>query len=229
MNGLRRAGIGGVAIAGVLAMAACSSGAASQDSNEVAPPAVSASHSSVPALPSSAPSSVPALPAAPDPGTIVDKVHDNHLHFTKTGAGTMGFAYNNNYAITDNQTFEGVGVSGGQDDELDITVKAGRKKSERVANWFKERNVAAAHTNTATHDEPGELNFAFEGDLVISGHSYPVVLGQGSTGSQNNWWIGGRSGSWEKTGHSGSQGLKTPDGLYKITSENNDRFKIEKA
>lgn len=78
----------------------------------------------------------------------------------------------------------------------EIVFRVGRKGSSEVANWWKER-IPANHT-TFNHD-PGDLNFAFIGELVLYVASIKKVvtyknvgLAQGHAGASNNWWFGGK-------------------------------------
>jgi len=66
---------------------------------------------------------------------------------------------------------------------------------------------------------PSELNFAITGTITIDGTGYPITIGQGSTGSSNNWWVGGPG--W--TIHSGVYAnVVTPDGKYVFMPEEDD-------
>lgn len=82
-----------------------------------------------------------------------------------------------------------------------FTVEAGRHKTEEVAQWFggkigfNEKNKDKKCIAETEHDKfPEELNFAFSGVLSFEKDGVnlhlPVVIGQGSHGNTNNWWIG---------------------------------------
>ena len=96
------------------------------------------------------------------------------------------------YSITSGQPWGGVST-GTQDNTWGIDVKAGRKGSGSVADWFKSHASAAWCANFPSNcpDWPSELNFAMTGTIKINDDSYPITIGQGSTGLHNNWWIGG--------------------------------------
>ncbi|KAI0097498.1 hypothetical protein GGR51DRAFT_578045 [Nemania sp. FL0031] len=79
-----------------------------------------------------------------------------------------------------------------------IQWSVGRSKSTQVAQFWK-NNIKANESTFGHH--PGELNFTFLGnmDLTISGGTFAVstkftiekvAIGQGSSGSTNNWWFG---------------------------------------
>lgn len=82
-----------------------------------------------------------------------------------------------------------------------FTVEAGRHKTEEVAQWFggkigfNEKNKDKKCIAETEHDKfPEELNFAFSGVLSFEKDGVdlhlPIVIGQGSHGNTNNWWIG---------------------------------------
>jgi len=74
-------------------------------------------------------------------------------------------------------------------------VHARRHESSSVVDWFKDRADVAVADMVVLDDLPGKLNFAVYGDMVVKGHNGSVkcrniVIGQGHTGTFNNWWIG---------------------------------------
>lgn len=82
-----------------------------------------------------------------------------------------------------------------------LTIEADRKGSKKVANQFKNWVGDENHCIAKTKDDelPGSLNFAMKGTLTLTGSdvSYPfkdVVIAQGHSGVNNNWWIGGEGG-----------------------------------
>ncbi len=77
--------------------------------------------------------------------------------------------------------------------------------------WFKSQATNAICSVCLASGWPGDLNFAFNGNIVIEGNSYQVAVGQGSDGVHNNWWIGGIG--WK----AGTSGVCTPDSKYYIT------------
>lgn len=81
-----------------------------------------------------------------------------------------------------------------------ISYSIGRKGSDDVSNWWSNHVGDSSH-NTFNH-EPDKLNFAFIGTLTLSETFIPgdtsndwvldgIAIGQGSSGSSNNWWFGG--------------------------------------
>lgn len=133
-------------------------------------------------------------------------IHDNQLVFVdNTLAKTpMNFIWDGQYAITNGQPWAGVSVEGSNTSKLVVHVQAGRQNSDVPASWFNTRapmQTISVSTLGGTSGPPGfkpaKLNFALSGTLVIGGKSYRVVLGQGSDGGNNNWWIGGPDFFWD--------------------------------
>jgi hypothetical protein len=122
--------------------------------------------------------------------------HNNDVFFAINGLQSFSFA-ETAHSITSGQPYGGVtsGVSGGKGK---ITVKAGRKGSTQVADWFKQQ-VGAGQTlvcdSKGTY--PDKLNFAVEGTLTIgevNGRTVEcdnVIVAQGHFATTNNWWMGG--------------------------------------
>ena len=78
--------------------------------------------------------------------------------------------------------------------EWNITVLANRHNSSPVANDFNIATGGSGHEYagwTFEDTSPAELNFYFGVDLTFGSETVPVHLGQGHTGFNNNWWIGG--------------------------------------
>lgn len=83
-----------------------------------------------------------------------------------------------------------------------ITFRVGRKKSSKVAKWWKEHIPADRNTY---QEDPDELNFAMIGELTLylKGGCFgdsevtlvlkDVAFAQGSYGTRNNWWFGGKN------------------------------------
>jgi len=151
-----------------------------------------------------------------DEETLDTTLHDNNFVLLPDGfSPSMSFTWDGNYTITSGQPWEGVSSSG-YHSGVQIVARAGRKGSSGNANWFISRVSAAACTTKTYGDEfPAELNFAFTGTLTIDGNAYPVAIGQGHSGAENNWWIGGFN--WIQ--HGDIQEIFTPDNKYKITSD----------
>ncbi|MNH01747.1 hypothetical protein D4100_08510 [Serratia inhibens] len=83
-----------------------------------------------------------------------------------------------------------------------IIFTCGRHKTESVANSFKSTvgNTKYAMVTASSGDNtPKELNFYFGLSLSLklpNGSlldTLPIYLGQGSSGSTNNWWLGARA------------------------------------
>ena len=76
-----------------------------------------------------------------------------------------------------------------------ITLEAGRDKSKPVADAFNSKSGGKAK-EYAPHGgggTPDRLNFMFEITIFFeTGGIINVNLGQGSTATHNNWWIGGK-------------------------------------
>ncbi|WP_199635009.1 hypothetical protein JEM67_00535 (plasmid) [Serratia sp. PAMC26656] len=118
---------------------------------------------------------------------------NNYLYFESDGLTGVSFV-EDRHKITDGQPYGGVSSDG-----LSLLVKAGRKGSGGVANWFVQRitgtgNSVADNTNYPPH-KPVDLNFAVSGTLRLTyadGSDIAfddVVIGQGHADS-NNWWMG---------------------------------------
>lgn len=86
-----------------------------------------------------------------------------------------------------------------ESDEFNFPV--GRKATKAVAQWF--NGQCSPKSNTAFGHRAKKLNFAFLGSLHLrvvqesTNHQFEVkfddiLIGQGSSGSSNNWWFGGR-------------------------------------
>jgi len=140
------------------------------------------------------------------PNTLMT-YHDNavKLKIQTAGYTLMGGSYKtSDQSITHGQDPAGKNRPGqtydvsGSEGRTDFIV--GRKGSSQVAVWFSDK-IGASH-NTFGHD-PGELNFAFLGELTLMiegpdlNPDYPVTfqgiaLAQGHSGATNNWWFGGR-------------------------------------
>lgn len=124
---------------------------------------------------------------------------DNEFTFNMVGISGLRFEISG-HSITKGQEGTWGGITGYSCDgqQCTMTVRAGRKASKEVAGWFKSAIGGGSATGCGSFDKlPGELNFAFKGDLSFShkGRTYSgrdVVLAQGyNARSRNNWWIGG--------------------------------------
>ena len=96
--------------------------------------------------------------------------------------------------VTDGQPYKVPPTIAGSNGVWKVTLEAGRNKSKPVANLFNSRSGGkaksyAAHGGGGT---PDRLNFTFEINLFFTnGGIVNLNLGQGSTTTQNNWWMGG--------------------------------------
>lgn len=167
-----------------------------------------------------------------DPGGV--ELHDNPMAFLQAPPPSFQnppppqpqlsfqFVYDGSYAISEGQPWQGVTSQGGTPGTpLEITAQAGRHKTTPPATWF--NGQAQLLIGYALEDSrPAELNFAFAGDLVINGSSYPIVLGQGSDllGLSDDWWFGAPPG-WTRDGNGY---LHTPDGKYVVCQKNGGYF-----
>lgn len=131
------------------------------------------------------------------------KVHDNELYFYCSDLTALSFSANG-YKITKDQTYNGIQCSGSSG-KWKINIKAGRKGSDDVAKWFKSEVQPGTATASEHHgDWPDKLNFAVEGCFTVgkNGETYKcsdmLVLGQGHSGSYNNWWIGSKDMGMKK-------------------------------
>jgi len=142
--------------------------------------------------------------------------HDNYVQLLpESFSPAISYTYGGNHAITSGQPWGGVS-SGGYHGGLQLDARAGRNGSSGPAEWFRSNasNAVSIVTNKNTI-WPSELNFAFTGTLTINGSSYPVTLGQGHSGANNNWWIGGPG--WVIPSSTSYNQICTPDMKYLIS------------
>jgi hypothetical protein len=121
---------------------------------------------------------------------------DNYVYFK--GAGDYFQWHEASHKITDGQPWNYLHY-GTSDGEGVIHIQAGRKGSEEVADWFKEK-VGIGHA-ISTKDNtpvgwPDELNFATYGHMNLKdshgryAQCHRILIAQGHAGTYNNWWIG---------------------------------------
>lgn len=121
---------------------------------------------------------------------------DNYVYFK--GAGDYFQWHQAEHKITDGQPWDYIRY-GTSDGEGVIHIRAGRKGSEEVADWFKDK-VGKGHA-ISTRDVtpvgwPDELNFATYGHMNLKdrhgryAQCHGIVIAQGHAGTYNNWWIG---------------------------------------
>lgn len=129
------------------------------------------------------------------------KEHDNDVYFAITGVNSFSFT-ETGHSITSGEPYSG--ASGSVSDagsKAKITVKAGRKGSSDVADWFKTQ-VGSGQTIVCDSkgNFPDKLNFAVQGTMTIGTDegTYTcenVIVAQGHFGVNNNWWMG--SPDWQ--------------------------------
>ncbi|WP_415328764.1 hypothetical protein [Chryseobacterium sp. MMS23-Vi53] len=128
---------------------------------------------------------------------------DNEVYFDTASNNLVKGSFTvNEFSITEGQDpkghiYVGFTASCGSDGKFIFSI--GRKGSSTVAKWFSQR--VPANRTTFNHD-PGELNFAMIGTLVLEFKGgkvctfYNVALAQGHSGASNNWWFGGKQGMY---------------------------------
>ncbi|MBA8816818.1 hypothetical protein FHX48_001911 [Microbacterium halimionae] len=121
-------------------------------------------------------------------------------------------ATSDNSSITSGQVWGGVHTTDTYESEawkialngyplnnMTLNATAGRDNSAAVASWFDDQvtpSGAMIGAGTGASTTPGDLNFAYCGDLSPQGGSLPasdipICFGQGHNVGANNWWIGG--------------------------------------
>lgn len=85
------------------------------------------------------------------------------------------------------------------DSNYDYTVACNRKGQGNIAARFNQLTAGEGHMTTETTQsdkQPEKLNFFFEVQLntQVKGKTINPVfyIGQGHTGSNNNWWVGNK-------------------------------------
>lgn len=122
--------------------------------------------------------------------------HDNEVFFDV--AGVTAFTFDaKQHSITPGQPYSGVTSNVSRTNaEGRIVVKAGRKGSAGVADWFnKEVGTGTKMVCHSATNSPDNLNFAVSGTLTITAGSDTVtcnnvIIAQGHN-TKNNWWLGG--------------------------------------
>jgi hypothetical protein len=158
------------------------------------------------------------LAAAPGHAT---SIHANEVFFAMPGL--QGFTFTaTSHSVTKGQPYKPGTSRVDKPGQGVIVVNAGRSKSEDVATWFMGK-VASGQTLACDSkgSAPRELNFAVLGTLTLelNGQSpivcEDVVIGQGSFGLNNNWWMGGKNMSGVHVSLSGAtvQKCKQKGGL----------------
>lgn len=138
-------------------------------------------------------------------------IHDNIVEFIRyVSLSNITYNYNGQNSITSGQPWGGLSTSESEG-SCTIDARAGRKGSSGPARWFKDRASVAMSTSGSWGAWPNDLNFAFDGSLIIDGNSYQLVVGQGNDSAHNNWWIGGIGFTSDQVS------LITPDKKYAIS------------
>ena len=122
---------------------------------------------------------------------------DNDVYFAITGVQSFSYT-DSEHSIHSDQPWSGiVSNTSHPGSEGHILVKAGRKGSSAVAQWFKDR-VAAGQTLACDSkgNFPDELNFSARGTLIFVVGTRQItcediLIGQGHFATANNWWMGG--------------------------------------
>ena len=124
------------------------------------------------------------------------KLQSNPFTITDKSNTLVGISYiSNSLVISKGQPSEQPATISQSGQTFTITMKAGRHKTDAVANAFNSACGGATHEYAGYHGgvrlDP-ELLFR-RADEVPSGSATAVAtvyMGQGSKNSKNNWWIG---------------------------------------
>ncbi|MCY4328976.1 MAG: hypothetical protein OXC48_02650 [Endozoicomonadaceae bacterium] len=133
--------------------------------------------------------------------------HYNYIYFTGDTKSVI-FQMTNHF-ITKGQPFEGISPAKAVSFKKrtpatppkGLKIRAGRKGSRQVVGDVEYVNgydifggIVNKELGKSTFNyEPGKLNFAVQGNLIINGKQFnDIILAQGHTGFSNNWWFAGR-------------------------------------
>lgn len=128
--------------------------------------------------------------------------HDNEFILTSTAITKISFITNSVVASSGQPYDTPPTISDEGNGRWKIIFKCGRHKTGSVAESFKSTvgNTKYAMITASSGDKtPGELNFYFGLNLSLklpNGgplDTLPIYLGQGSSGSTNNWWLGAKA------------------------------------
>lgn len=138
------------------------------------------------------------------------KIHSNKINFIIRAPANerkytliSGEFHIKDHKITSGQPCEDANGDTLQLDHNDeFNFRVGRKASKDVARWF--NGQCNPKINTTFGHSAKKLNFAFLGTLRLKiapesiNHQFDVkfddiLIGQGSSGSTNNWWFGGEA------------------------------------
>lgn len=125
--------------------------------------------------------------------------HNNEVTFSVTSNDLIDGSFTvNGFSVTsgqdpDNKIYTGLVAKCESDGKFTFSV--GRKSSTEVASWFSSQ---VSGDKTTFDEDPGELNFAMIGTLVLNFSNginctfYNIAIAQGHSGASNNWWFGGQ-------------------------------------
>jgi phospholipase C len=129
------------------------------------------------------------------PEASLVSLHDNTITIDDRASKTIqSITYvPNSVVITSGQPYETPPKIEVSDHVFKITLRAGRKKSDAVANSFNSAcgGSAKEYAPSGGGDTPDGLNFYFGVTIQFAGGTATVYLAQGSYALTNNWWIGG--------------------------------------
>ena len=155
------------------------------------------------------------------------KEHANVFKFVgESGIDSIKFHYGDVNSITPGEPWGDVtseSHNGGK--TVEIKVDAGRKADKANAKWFNDtvngQSSKMFHTRGGDN-VPSELNFAIQGILEINKQRFNVCLGQGTSGTYNNW-------------HLASEDIHSPHphkggdmGNYHFTQNGSNEFIVKK-
>lgn len=130
------------------------------------------------------------------PESPLARTHDNTVTIDDTASQVIqSISYvTNSLQITDGQPSDPPATIEVEDHVFEITMKAGRKGSEDVANSFTSAcgDASKEYAPSRGGGTPDELNFYFAVTIQFTnGGVATVYLAQGNSVLTNNWWIGG--------------------------------------
>ncbi|MFC5742682.1 hypothetical protein [Dyella tabacisoli] len=121
-------------------------------------------------------------------------IRDNIVTFSFGNSPEAQFS-TSSYSITSGQPWGGISGGNWTSGSAFLKVRAGRKKSSTVGNWF--NTQAQGGVGLGTNDfknRPAELNFAAKGTITFTKNGVSTtcqnfVIAQGNFSSTNNWWL----------------------------------------
>jgi hypothetical protein len=140
------------------------------------------------------------------------------------------FIWQGQYSITPNQPWGGVNSSSFGSGAIIIYITAGRQDSDASNNFISSQATSQFISTEASSSmtAPTSSNFAVEGNLVIGGVAYPIMLVQRGSGGRNYWWLAGASPGWSYVVPAlpNSPFLVTPDNRYQIWAWTLNTFNV---